>query len=62
VQSLDDLGYTVNLAGADQFTVSPSLRLNGEVAGAGVRLQDDIARGPIYKVDERGGIVGTVHP
>jgi hypothetical protein len=60
VQSLDDQGYTVNPGAADPFDLGPALRLDGAVAGRGIKLHDDIARGPIYTVDEHGAVVGTV--
>ena len=39
-----------------------ALRLDGAVAHRGLQLHDDIARGPIYAVDEHGTIVDTVRP
>jgi hypothetical protein len=58
VQSLADLGYAANPAGADPFALGPTLR-----AGAltrGFQLRNDVARGPIYGVDPSGTVVGVV--
>jgi hypothetical protein len=61
VQSLKDQGYTVNLAGADPYTLGGALRAAGASTGPGVHLKDDIIRGPIYAVDPNGTVVGTVN-
>ncbi|HYC30711.1 MAG TPA: leishmanolysin-related zinc metalloendopeptidase [Gemmatimonadales bacterium] len=60
LQSLADMGYSVNLSAADSYTLGAALRLGGSVASRGFELHDDIARGPIYILDERGATVGTV--
>ena len=61
VQALDDAGFTVNPAAVDAFSLGAALRLDG-VARPGFKLHDDILRGPIYAVDQRGSVVGTVAP
>ncbi|HEX6104261.1 MAG TPA: leishmanolysin-related zinc metalloendopeptidase [Gemmatimonadales bacterium] len=61
VQSLADQGYTVNLAVADEYSVGAAARIMGPVARRGVQLHDDIARGPIYAVDQSGNVVGVVN-
>jgi hypothetical protein len=60
VRSLEDQGYDVDPAGADPFTVNAALR--GGRAAAGFRLQDDVLREPVYRVDEAGQVTGTVRP
>jgi hypothetical protein len=60
LESFADEGYTVNLGGADDFTIGSGVRLDAEVAGRGVRLHDDIAAGPIFGLDASGTIVGEV--
>jgi hypothetical protein len=58
VRSLEDQGYAVNPAGADPFSITPSLRAGR--SGGGFRLQDDVLRGPIYRVDQSGRLTGVV--
>jgi Bacterial Ig-like domain (group 1)/Leishmanolysin len=53
VRSLGDMGYTVNVAGADAFFLTLSLRNDGAEED-GILLMDDIYRGPIHRVDEQG--------
>jgi Leishmanolysin/Bacterial Ig-like domain (group 1) len=55
VRSLEDLGYTVNTAGADPFFLTLTLR--AESAEQLTPLGDDVYRGPGYSVDTRGRIV-----
>ncbi len=61
VRSLADMGYVVNVAGADSYAVEAALR-----AAAGPtrrwRLERDIIRGPIYRIDQTGAVVGVVQP
>ncbi len=60
VRSLADMGYVVNLSGADSFTLGAALR-----AGPFARrwhLENDVIRGPIYRMDQTGTVVGVVHP
>jgi hypothetical protein len=52
VRSLADLGYTVNVAGADPFFLTLSLR-NGP-QDAGVQMVNDVWMGPLYTVDPLG--------
>ena len=60
LQALADMGYSVNLSAADPYTLDAALRLRGSIAGGAFQLHDDIARGPIYTLDERGAVVGKV--
>jgi hypothetical protein len=58
VASLDDLGYSVNLSGADSYTLTSSLRALG--SSRRLHLGNDIFRGPIRKVDARGRVTGVL--
>jgi hypothetical protein len=60
VASLADLGYTVNLAGADPYILAPGLRAFSR--GQRVALGNDVIRLPIRVVDESGRVVQTVQP
>ena len=52
VRSLVDLGYTVDAADADAFSLT--LSLNGAPAGARLRLHNDIYTGPRWVMDRNG--------
>jgi hypothetical protein len=56
VQSFDDVGYTVDPAGADPYTLPGAAPAAAAAAVGARRLVDDIRRGPIFLVDERGRI------
>ena len=58
VASLADLGYTVDLSGADPFTLSPSFRIAGPRRGR--RMVNDIISDPIRRMDVNGRIVGVI--
>ena len=58
ISSLQDLGYTVNLGEADAFTIPAPPPLMASVKRGAITLQDDVRKGPVYLVDERGLIVG----
>jgi hypothetical protein len=60
VSSLADLGYTVNVAGADPYTLAPGLRAFAH--GPRVELKNDLVRLPLHVVDEGGRIVKIVQP
>lgn len=53
VRSLTDLGYTVNLAAADPFSLALSLR-EGEESTSRLRLMNDLYTGPLFSVDPQG--------
>jgi hypothetical protein len=53
VRSLQDLGYTVNVAGADPFFLTLSLRAPG-TAPKGLHLRNDVWTGPRYTIDRQG--------
>jgi leishmanolysin/Big-like domain-containing protein len=60
VASMADLGYTVNLAGADPYTLAPALRVFAQ--GPRVELKNDLLRLPIRVVDESGQVMRVVRP
>jgi len=54
VRSLQDLGYSVNAAGADPFSLVLSLRASVSGQSASLNLGDDLYHGPRYTLDRRG--------
>ena len=54
VRSLEDLGYTVNAAGADPFQLTLSLRAQIQSDPNRRPYGDDVMRGPLYSIDHRG--------
>jgi len=52
VRSLADQGYTVNVTGADPYSLGPALRTAGR--GRTITLHNDILRRPIRRVDASG--------
>ncbi len=54
VRSLIDLGYTVNVAGADPFSVSLSLR--GNAVPGSIKLENDVWVGARYTIDRAGRV------
>jgi hypothetical protein len=58
VRSLADLGYVVNVAGADTYALGTALLAHGPQRGW--RLENDIIQGPIHRMDRRGRVVGEV--
>lgn len=60
VSSLADLGYMVNVAGADPYTLAPGLRAFAH--GPQVHLKNDLLRLPLRVVDEGGRVVKIVQP
>jgi hypothetical protein len=59
--AMEDLGYRVNYAGADQYTQVFSLQAAASTQ-ASIPLRDDIYRGPIRVVDRNGRVVGVIQP
>ena len=57
VRSLEDLGYTVSVADADPFTLTPALRIAGQRRGR--QLIDDIISDPIRRITVDGRVVGV---
>jgi leishmanolysin/Big-like domain-containing protein len=60
VASMADLGYTVNLQGADDYTLSPLLRATAR--GPRIHLEKDRLSLPLHVVDETGHVVRVVAP
>lgn len=58
INSLWDLGYTVNASGADPFSFGQGWRRPSSRQSAW--LKDDVRRGPIQRVDGRGRPVGIL--
>ncbi len=61
IQALADLGYSVNVDLADEYTL-PSARLAADVAAdvPTIDLHGDVVRGPIVVVDKDGNVVEVV--
>jgi hypothetical protein len=59
VRSLQDLGYAVNTATAESFSVSFSLQGAGPGTSRLIRLHNDVWSGPRYFMDRTGRISGT---
>jgi hypothetical protein len=60
LNSLDDQGYTVNLSGADAFSLSSASIMASSQPG--ISLGDDLLRVPVYRVDPGGRVVDTIWP
>ncbi len=58
VRSLQDLGYTVSVANADPFTLTPALRIAGQRKGR--HLINDIISDPIRRITADGRVVGVI--
>jgi hypothetical protein len=58
VRSLQDMGYTVSVAGADPFTLAPALRIAGQRRGR--PLTNDIISDPIRRITTDGRVVGVI--
>ena len=60
VASMADLGYVVNLAAADSYTLAPGLRAFG--GARTVVLRNDLLHVPRREVDEAGQVVRVIEP
>ena len=58
VGSMGDLGYTVNLADADPYTLAPGLRAFAR--GPVIELKNDVLRLPLHEVDDAGRVVRVI--
>ena len=58
VASMGDLGYTVNLADADPYTLAPGLRAFAR--GPVIELKNDVLRVPLHEVDDAGRVVRVI--
>jgi hypothetical protein len=54
VASMGDLGYAVNLADADPYTLAPGLRAFGQRPA--IELRNDVLRMTIHQVDDAGQV------
>lgn len=60
--SMGDMGYVVNYAGSDSYTVANPLMALRAAGAPAIDLRDDIAKLPIFMVDRAGRVVGTIPP
>lgn len=60
VRSLQDLGYTVDVAQADAFFLTLTAASLRENAGNGVLLQNDVIRNVVWVVDEQGRVLNVL--
>lgn len=60
--SMGDLGYLVNYAGSDPYTVPTAAAAAAALQAPVLILGDDILRLPIQVVDPRGRVVQTISP
>ena len=54
VRSLIDMGYAVNTASAEPFSVTLTMQAEGAASGARVKLHNDLYTGPRYTIDRQG--------
>ena len=61
IESLADLGYSVDSSGADPFTgtFSAPARLTAS-GGRVINLENDIYRSPLQVVDHSGNVIRTI--
>jgi hypothetical protein len=57
LQSMADLGYTVDAGEADAYTLPSMGGIAGLAAGQKRSLGDDIWRGPVYRIDSQGRMI-----
>ena len=58
IQSLADLGYTVDVSQADPFTLASAIRIAGQRRGR--QLINDVISDPIRRIDASGRVVGVI--
>jgi leishmanolysin/Big-like domain-containing protein len=58
VGSMGDLGYSVNLADADPYTLAPGLRAFSR--GPVLELKHDVLRVPLHEVDDAGRVLRVI--
>ena len=61
IQSLADLGYRVDLAPADAYNGVFTAAAPALEQGPVIDLRDDIWKGPIFEVDQKGRIVRVIN-
>jgi len=57
-----DLAYTVNLAGADPYTLPVPAGLRAFARGPRLQLKNDLLHAPIHVVDEAGRVERVIQP
>ena len=62
IQSLLDMGYTVDITQADTYTLGNPTGLRAPDYSTLVHLKDDILRIPLKLIDSNGRIVGVIDP
>ena len=62
VSSMQDLGYTVSLQGADPYTLPPPSSLAQARRGPPLELGNDVLRIPIHVVDQAGRVLQIMQP
>jgi hypothetical protein len=60
IESLEDMGYAVDPGAADSYTL-PSGGGIVLLGGTRIKLEDDVWRGPLFELDERGRIRPVDH-
>ena len=60
--SMGDLGYLVNYAGSDPYTVPNAAALRAQASLPQIELGDDLLRLPILVVDRRGRVTRIIRP
>ena len=60
--SMEDMGYVVNYAASDPYTVVNALAALRALGVAAIELRDDVVRLPIFVVDAAGRVVGAIPP
>lgn len=59
-ESLADMGYVVNSAQADPFTLTLPAAAAAEVPAGSIRFENDLLKGPMYVVDRNGRIIRVI--
>jgi CARDB/Bacterial pre-peptidase C-terminal domain/Bacterial Ig-like domain/Leishmanolysin len=59
-ESLADMGYVVNSAQADDFTLTFPAATAAKTQPGSIRFENDVLKGPIYVVDKNGRIVRII--
>ena len=60
VQSLADLGYSVDVSQADPYRLPPRGSLTRRAPGRRIHLENDIRSGPVRVVDTNGRVVRII--
>ncbi len=60
--SMLDMGYQVDLSKSDGYTLANPNALRAPVAAATIELVNDVYRGPLTVIDQRGRVVRIIEP